>query len=99
MAEKAIQPGDFLVVNVIEADRLIDRFTSQNWENRENQGFHRNSKAMPRNRGEEKHQDDRHKKANLLHIFSLFASLQICQVKITFLGKGVAGALQGFNSR
>jgi hypothetical protein len=49
MAEKAIQPGHFLMKNVIEADRLINRFTSQNWEDREDKKFHWNPETVPRN--------------------------------------------------
>jgi len=99
MAKKAIQTGDFLVVNVIKTDGLIDRFASQNWEDREDKRFRRNPKAMPSNRGDEKNQDDSHKKANLLHHFSLFASLQICQVKIAFLQKAVAEAFRNLNPK
>ena len=83
MAKNAVQLGDFLMVNMTEADRLIDRLTSQNWENGENKGFRRNPEAKPCNRGKKKHEDDRHEKSDfLLHSFSLFASVQICQLKI-----------------
>jgi hypothetical protein len=77
MAEIAIQPGDFLVENVIEADRLINRLTSQDWENREDKRFRRNSKAKPCYSGEKKNQDDDHGESNfLLHRFSLFSPLK-----------------------
>jgi len=73
MTEKAIQSGDFLVVNVIEADRLIDRFTSQNWENGENKRFHRNPETKPCNRDEKKNHDNRNENDEpFFHINSLF---------------------------
>jgi hypothetical protein len=83
MAEEAIQPGDFLMVNVIEADRLIDRFTPQNREERKNKRFRRNSKTMPCNGDNEKDQDNRDKTDNLLHSLYLIPSRRICQFNST----------------
>ena len=67
MAEKAIQPGDFLVVNVIETDRLIDRFTSQNRENGKNKGFRRNPETVPCDGDYKKNQNNRTHEANFFH--------------------------------
>jgi hypothetical protein len=83
MAKVAVQPSGLFVVNMIETDRLIDRLTPQNRENGKNERFRRNPKAMPSDRSKKKHQDDRREKEDfLLHSFSLFASLQICQSEI-----------------
>jgi hypothetical protein len=81
MAEVAVQLSDFLMMNVIETDRLINRFTFQDWEDSENERFRWDSEAMPCNRCEKKNDSNRYEKTNLLfHIFSLFASTGICQV-------------------
>jgi hypothetical protein len=83
MAKVAVQLGDFFMVNMIEADRLINGCASKDWEDRKDERFRLDSEAIPRNGCEKKNQDNRHEKANLLfHLFSLFVSPRICQVKI-----------------
>jgi hypothetical protein len=54
VTEGTVQLGHLLMVNVIEPDRLINGFASQNWEKRENKRFHRNSKTKPCNRDKKK---------------------------------------------
>jgi hypothetical protein len=83
VAKVAVQLGDFLVVNMIKADRLINGLAFQNWEDRENERFHRNPKTKPCNRHKKKNEEDSERKTKpIFHFFSLFASLRVCQVKI-----------------
>jgi hypothetical protein len=75
MAKVAVQLGDFLMVNMIEADRLINGCASKDWKDGKEERFRLDSEAMPRNGCEKKNQGNCHEKANLLfHIFSLFVS-------------------------
>jgi hypothetical protein len=83
MAKVTVQLSDFLVVNVIKADWLINGYNSKNREDREDKEFRLDSEAMPGDGSEKENQGNYHQKANLLfHFFSLFASLRVCQVKI-----------------
>jgi hypothetical protein len=76
MAEVAVQLCDFLMVDMIEADRLISGRASKDWKDGKDEKFRLDSEAMPRNGCEKKNQGNRHEKANLLfHNFSLFVSL------------------------
>jgi hypothetical protein len=63
VAEKTVQLGHFLVVDMIEPDRLVNVLTFQYWEDRENESFHRNSKTMPCNNGKKKDQNDSNEEA------------------------------------
>jgi hypothetical protein len=83
MAERTIQPGDFLMVDMIKADRLIDRFTPQNREKRKDKRFRRDPKPMPRNGDEKKNQNNRCNEPYFFHRFSLFAGIQTCPFKIS----------------
>jgi hypothetical protein len=83
MAEVAVQLGDLLMVNMIEADRLINGRATQDWKDGKDEKFGLDSEAMPSNGCEKKDQSNRHEKTNLFfHHFSLFVSPWICQVKI-----------------
>jgi len=83
MAKVAVQLGDFLMVDVVETDRLINGCTSKDWEDRKDKEFRLDSEAMPRNGCDKENQGNHHQKTNLLfHFFSLFASLSVCQVKM-----------------
>jgi len=83
MAKVAVQLGDFLMVDVIKADGLINRCTSEDRKDGKDKGFRLDPETIPCNGCDKQNQGDHHQKANLLfHVFSLFASLRICQVKI-----------------
>jgi hypothetical protein len=82
VAEKAVQLGHFLVVNMIETDRLINRCTFKDWKEREDKRFRLDTEAMPRNGCEKKDQDDNKKKAKPhSHIFSLFRGYESVKLK------------------
>ena len=54
VAERTVQMGYFFVMNMIEKDRLIDRFPREDWKDREENTFGLDLKSMIANNGKKK---------------------------------------------
>ena len=54
VAESAIQLGNLFVMNMIEKDRLIDRFPREDWKDREENSFGLDLKSIIGNNGKKK---------------------------------------------